>query len=115
MAKIPKKVADEIRQDVSERCRIQRPSLLEFFLTGEFEKLPAVKRNVIKTPYLRNKALRQGELQGWEIPAEDLGAGSNESIRLWIKQNLGPLGPCGDVIKFDTVSLVDNVIYRTTV
>lgn len=118
MAKIAKKVADAIREDVELRCRVQRPHVLDLFLDGEFPKLPAIKSNVIDAPYLRITGRRDGTVSGFPIPTEDLGrvgtpsASVAESIRLWIKQNLS------EVIPVESVAVVyearDNevVIYR---
>ena len=84
-------------------ARVQRPSLLEFFLSGAFTKLPGLAPSVIDN---RPRRVTEHADDGWEVPADSLGrkgvadASQAQSILLWIKKNLG------DVIDADEVSVV---------
>lgn len=95
MAKLSAKVVSQIREEIEIRCRIKRPGITELFLSGEFDKLPAMKGKDLETPYNRLIAKRKGDLKGWKIPKGDYGRSDTatlavaESIRLWVKQNFG--------------------------
>lgn len=86
---------------VNRKTRVKRDNVVSFFLEGGFNNLPVTPQSVIDSPYRR-----EDEAKGWEIPAEDLGRigeatpSAAESIRLWVKQNLG------DYVNPDAVSVV---------
>lgn len=98
-----KAVRVETERRIAALARVQRPALQEFFLSGEFHKLPALSPQVID-----NRALRMLDHAeaGWDVPTDSLGrkgtadASQAQSIILWIKKNLG------DVVNPDEVSVV---------
>lgn len=51
-------------------ARVDRPELIEFFLSGAFHKLPVVPPHVIKNAPLRQ---RDHLKDGWIIPEEEYG------------------------------------------
>lgn len=86
---------------IGKRARVNRDALVEFFLCGEFNRLPVTPQSVIDSPVARENA------QGWVLPVDCLGrkgeatASVAESVRLWIKQNLAAYG-----VDPDSVSVV---------
>lgn len=92
-------------EEVAKKQRVSRDDLVTFLLDGSFNKLPVVKQAEID----RAQANRT-QLEGWEIPASNLGRvgeatpSSRESVRLWIKQNLKEMGVNPDDL---SVVLVD--------
>jgi hypothetical protein len=91
VGKVTKADADAIRRTTAIACRVQRPALLEFFLSGEFGKLSVVPAQVID-----NRAARilEHHTCGWTVPGDSLGrkgqvdASQAQSILLWIKKNV---------------------------
>lgn len=79
--------------------RVQRPELLEFFLSGEFDASEALPQSVIDNP-----ARRKAEFPhvGWTVPEGSLGRppkngerdwqSTSQSILLWIKRTLVETG-----------------------
>ena len=72
-AKISTRPTKAVRKTVENAlllARINRPELIEFFLSGEFHRLPVVPSHIIK-----NAALRQRDYidAGWIIPESEYG------------------------------------------
>lgn len=92
-----------VEERVATFARVQRPALLEFFLSGEFTKLPALSPSVIDN---RARRVTDHADAGWTVPTDSLGrkgvadASQAQSILLWIKKNLS------DVVNPDEVSVV---------
>lgn len=100
----PSKKAAQVAADrIATFARVQRPSLQDFFLSGEFLTLPALSPSVIDN---RARRVTDHADDGWEVPADSLGrkgtadASQAQSILLWIKKNLP------DVVNADEVSIV---------
>lgn len=96
MAKLAASKIAKISEELDRRCRVQRPNVVTFLLGGDFGKLPKVSTTVLDSPYQRWKQKQDGKLVGWKVPDSDLGRkqgqpslSTAESVRLWIKQNLG--------------------------
>jgi len=76
-------------------ARVQRPDLVQFFVTGQFHKLPAVPAAVIKNPALRRRDY--GE-QCYVLTPADLGRATTSpqtiamAVRQWIEKYLVPAG-----------------------
>ncbi len=76
-------------------ARVQRPSLVRFLLGGGFQSLPLTRQSIIDSP-----VRREAEATGWTVPVDSLGRGGEatasqtESLRLWVKKNLGIEGDC---------------------
>lgn len=98
-----KAVRAETERRIAALARVHRPSLQDFFLSGDFHKLPALSPQIID-----NRALRilDHASAGWEVPADSLGrkgsadSSQAQSIILWIKKNLA------GVVNPDEVSIV---------
>ena len=79
--------------------RVQRPELLEFFLSGEFDASEAVQQAVIDNPMRRRKDHPNA---GWTVPEGSLGRppkkgerdwdSTSQSILLWVKRTLVETG-----------------------
>jgi hypothetical protein len=67
--------------------RVERPYVVEFFLSGDFHRLPIVPQQVIKNAPLRQ---RDHLNDGWIVPESDYGRGHRgpekvgQTLLLWI-------------------------------
>jgi hypothetical protein len=59
--------------------RVDRPNVVEFFMSGEFHRLPIVPPHVVKNPALRR---RDHANDGWIVPVADYGRGNREESKL---------------------------------
>lgn len=93
--KAPRKVAEStvdkrIAEIRAKGARVNRDALVRFIFGGEFAALPETRQSIIDNPVRRRE-----EAVGWIIPESCLGrvgvpsASVAESIRLWIKKNVG--------------------------
>jgi hypothetical protein len=110
----PKKLTKAEQATLNRRlelvCRVQRPELVEFFVSQAFYKLPALPTATIDNKGIRllehesdcfivpNGSLGRKGIESIGIPAKE--RSTAQSILLWIKQNLG------DVVNADEVSVV---------
>jgi hypothetical protein len=88
--------ADQVRKVVAIKCRVQRPGLLDHFLSGAFHKQTAIPAQVIDN---RADRIINHHKDGWTVPADSLGrngrvdASTAQSILLWVKQNIPTVDP----------------------
>ena len=78
-AKITARPTKAVRQAVEHAlllARVDRPELIEFFLSGEFHRLPIVPAHVVKNAPLRQ---RDHLNDGWIIPESEYGNVRRES------------------------------------
>lgn len=75
-------------------ARVQRPDLVEYFSTAAINKLPVLPEQYRNAPRLR--ALHKtAKKYGWIVPASNCGRAATinqstaNSVRLWLKKNLG--------------------------
>lgn len=90
-------------------ARVQRPELLDFFLSGEFHRLPAIPAAVIDNPV---KRITEHGDEAWAIPEGSMGRApksgerdyqsTGQSILLWCKKYLCETG----VVSPDEISIV---------
>lgn len=91
-----KAAAEKVRTLVGLKCRVQRPALLDHFLSGDFHKQPALAPSVVDN---RVDRIIEHHAAGWTVPADSLGragvvdASTAQSILLWIKQNVTVVDP----------------------
>lgn len=101
--KLSKADASALAERLELLARVKRPSLVAFFLSGEFNSLPALSTRCIDN---RGHRLMEHRNDGWVIPDDSLGRSGTadraqaQSIILWIKGNLS------DVVDPDSVSIV---------
>lgn len=92
--KAPRKLAEasiakRIGEVKKKGARVNRDDIIRFFFGGGFASLPLTRQSIIDNPIARAEAI------GWDIPATSLGRKGEasitqtESVRLWIKNNLG--------------------------
>jgi len=81
-------------------CRVERPELLAYFLSGEFAEAEAVPQSVIDNPIRRRAEFPEA---GWIVPEGSLGRppkrdkprdwqSTSQSILLWLKRVLVETG-----------------------
>ena len=93
----------QVEERIDTFARVKRPSLQDFFLSGDFAKLPALSPQVIDN---RPRRITDHAEDGWEVPVDSLGrkgtadASQAQSILLWVKKNLA------DVVNPEEVSVV---------
>ena len=82
----PKPTKAEIeraRLMIEHKCKVRRPSLEEFAMSGEFYKLPALPSAIIKSKV--DRVLDHADA-GWVVPEDSFGRKpSVETVRAWIK------------------------------
>lgn len=75
-------------------ARVQRPELVEFFVTAAINELPVLPEQYRNAPRLRTLH-KTADKYGWVVPASNCGRAvevnqsTANSVRLWIKKNLG--------------------------
>ena len=109
--KIPKVTKARLTEitDALRVARVQRPNVVEFFLSGEFASLTVVPQSVIDNPLRRREEFPDA---GWVIPATDLGRepkkgerdwhSTSQSILLWVKKYLCDTG----WLEYDDIAVV---------
>ena len=96
-------------EEALKASRVQRPELVDFFMSGEFAASQAIPQNVIDNP-LRREAEFPGV--GWIVPEGSLGRAPKkgkrdyqstaQSILLWIKKYFVETG----AVRIDDISVV---------
>jgi hypothetical protein len=101
--RLGKRQIEAAKETINKKARVKRDDLVEFMLGGGLNKLEKVSPSAIYTRQYQEGVTEKA----YVVPASCFGRSGEatfpqaESIRIWIKNNLGPFG-----IQAETLSVV---------